>query len=417
MVIITAESSDAPFEKVAGSAGPMQVWDGDWWRLLINNLHHVGLIHLFLNLVALIYLGRIIERRMSAFLYLLLLAGSAFCVSAVTGLVGESGIGLSGIVFAQVGLLMVWRDRDESVADEFTLRAVLVFGFWLLFCQVITYADILHIGNVAHFTGLVYGWIWGQVYLEERQKGIFRFLFGVGHFLLFPAFWFILHPFWLGSWHWYQSQKLDLIHDEMKLALETATDRERPEIEQKIAGIDAERKSVRWQRRKVERLQTALLLEPSIEHGWVELSEIYEREGDRRLGLRVALEGLKHNRNSEKLLNRAVDLWVDDERFTRDSNVPNIVEQVFGAEADIWQEKLSARVVTVQNRLAWQPEELSQLMGLPQLFSPSRFVNRLSGPRNDSAEDPREDPGADSPPKVPEFDPSQPDSAIEGILF
>ena len=42
-----SESESAPSEPVPGSTGPIQVWEGQWWRLLVNNLHHGGLIHLF----------------------------------------------------------------------------------------------------------------------------------------------------------------------------------------------------------------------------------------------------------------------------------------------------------------------------------------------------------------------------------
>jgi membrane associated rhomboid family serine protease len=417
MVMLRTNSHNSEVGEVVGSTGPMQVWDGRWWRLLVNNLHHGGLFHLFLNGCVMIYLGRIIERRMSTFVYLLFLLGSAFAVAALTGLTGKLGVGLSGVAYAQVGLLMVWRDRDESVAEEFTLRAVLVFGVWLLFCQVSTYTRLYPFGNTAHYTGLIYGWLWGQVYLEEQQKGIFRFLFAVSHLLLYPAFWFILHPFWLGSWHWYQSQELDLTHDELIRSLATATSDERSTIEQQIARIEEEQNSEGQRRRKVERLQTAVLLDPTIELGWMELSRIYAQDGDRRLALRTALEGLKSNRSSEKLLNRTVDLWVADELDSKGPHLLNIVEQVFGAESEIWEIKLTALVRTQVNRLSWGPAELAQLMGVPHGFSYSDSLNQPPRERDALPDDIQPAPDIELQPKVPELNPERPDSALEGMML
>lgn len=405
MIMIQADSSDSQFEEVAGSSGPMQVWDGQWWRLLVNNLHHGGLIHLLMNGCAMIYLGRIIEKRMSASLYLLFLVSSMFCVAAASGLTGELGIGLSGIAYAQVGLLMVWRDRDESVGQEFTFTIILFAGFWLMLCQILTYTHILHIANVSHYTGLIYGWIWGQVYLETRQRGLFRFLFGVGHLLLYPAFWFILHPFWLGSWHWYQSQELDLLQNKMQHNFNNATQQERPQIEQQLMRLAEIENSESWQRRKTERLQTALLLEPSIEVGWLELSLLYARNGDRRLALRTALEGLKRNRGSAKLLHRVVDLWVDDERSSRDSDVPEIVEQVFGEEADVWGQKLAARV-SRQQRISRQAEAWGQWIRETRFDLLTNALERLFTEPEPNA--PNEIPAPGSQPAIPQPDPSPP---------
>ncbi|MBD3672702.1 MAG: rhomboid family intramembrane serine protease [Planctomycetaceae bacterium] len=370
-VVIRLQNNNHQWEQVSGTSGPMDVWDGEWWRLLVSNLHHGGLFHLMLNATALLICGRILERRMGFWLYLILIVSSAFVVSAVAGLFEENGVGLSGILYAMVGLLFVWRDRDSEVAEEFPFPMVIAAGAWLLICQLLTYFEIWPIGNVAHYTGFIYGWIWGQVYLEEKQKLIFRFLFGAGHLLLIPAFWFVIHPFWNGAWHYHLATR---------------------------EGIT--------ERQKIERLQTACLLDPGISIAWWQLSELYDKHNDRQLALRVAMEGLKHNRESSRLLDQTVDLWIEDMRTNEQPIGQTLARQIFADEADVWIQKITRRSDSLLNRLSWEPEQLLELLGQE---SPSE----LSVPLLEQLIEKSRQPGSPQP----DFQPDVPDSAREGEVF
>jgi len=371
MQYFRAEGPDQIMKPAEGFLGTTDLWDGDWWRLLVNNFHHVNLLHLLVNATALIVCGRILEPRMSRVLFLLLILGAAATVGVVSGLLEEQGIGLSGILYAMVGMLIVWRDRDESVADEFTYPMVIAAGIWLVLCQILTYLDVWRVGNIAHFTGFIYGWLWGQVYVEETQKLIFRFLFGTGHLLLIPAFWFVMHPFWNGAWHYHLA------------------------ISKEISN-----------RQRLERLQTACLRDRNLADAWRQLSRIYEHQNDRRLALRVAMEGLKHNRASQPLFERTVDLGVEDALQSESPIGPELVSQVFENEANLWEKKLSESAETALNRLNWNPDELTELLGLKHDSGTEQNFSWDTGTLQDEV-----------PEKPPELDPQAPDSAREGELF
>jgi len=371
LVKIRADDQSRQWEEVPATSGPMDVWDGEWWRLLVSNLHHGGWMHLMLNTTALLICGRILERRMGFFLYLTLIISSAFVVIAVSSLFAENGVGLSGILYAMVGLLFVWRDRDTQVAEEFPITMVIGAGAWLMICQLLTYFDVWPIGNVAHYTGFIYGWLWGQVYLEEKQKLIFRFLFGTGHVLLIPAFWFVMNPFWNGAWHYYMANQ---------------------------PGVS--------ERQQMERLQTACLLKPGIGEAWWQLSRLYDKNNDPRLAMRVAMEGLKHNRDSSLLLDQTVGLWIQDAQTNAEPIGELLVQQVFGGEAEVWNQKLTRRTDSLMNRLSWEPEDLLELLGQDQssVLSDSIANELFQGSTPETEPAPKPLPGA-------------PDSALEREIF
>jgi len=361
------DETGMPSEEIVATVGPTHVWDGEWWRLLVDNFHHVNLLHLTLNGIGMVILGRIIEPRMSHTVYLLFIAGAFLTVGAFSAITGELGIGLSGISYALVGLLFVWRERDEDVAEQFTYPMMIGAGVWLMVCQVLTYLDVIAIGNIAHYTGFVYGWMWGQAYLEKQQKLIFRFLFGVGHLFLIPAFWFAMNPFWSGAWHYHQAFE---------------------------AGIS--------RRQHLERLQTACLRDPTLSDAWWRVSRIYEKNNDRRLAMKIAMEGLKHNRGSQKLLDRTALLWTVDALRSQKPIGPTFVQQVFGKEAEPWTAKISKQANEDIQRMSWDPDRLVELMG--QSIMPGRELSLENLEKT-----PKE--------RQPSVDPDSPDSAREGEIF
>ncbi len=366
-VRLGSESGGNQLAEMEATIGLTHVWDGEWWRLLVDNFHHVNLIHLLLNGIGMTILGRIIEPRMSHVAFLSFIAGAFLTVGAISALTGELGIGLSGVLYALVGMLFVWRERDESVSEQFTYPMLMGAGLWLIACQILTYTEMMKIANIAHYTGFIYGWMWGQVYLEKQQKLIFRFLFGVGHLLLIPAFWFAMNPFWMGAWHYH-------------LAFEN--------------GIS--------NRQQLEHLQTACLRDPTLNDAWWRLSVLYEKNNDHRLALRLAMEGLKHNRGSQKLLDRTVDLWAIDTLRTKESIGPALVGQVFGEEAEPWNTKLSRQVNQEIQRMSWNPESLAELMGQSGIPNSELSLDSLKQKQEDSQ---------------PLFDPESPNSAREGDIF
>jgi GlpG protein len=127
------------------------------WRLLLSALPHGGILHIAFNLYWLWVFGTIIEDTCGWARMLLFTAILAAGSSAAEYAVFSGGIGLSGVVYGLFGLLWVLGRRDMrffGVVDRATVR---LFMGWFVLCIVLTYLDVLRIGNVAHAAGLGLG--------------------------------------------------------------------------------------------------------------------------------------------------------------------------------------------------------------------------------------------------------------------
>lgn len=147
--------------------------DGQWWRLGTALFLHFGLLHLGVNLLALVEAGRFVERLLGSGRFLLLYFGAGVAGNllslAVQGNHAVSG-GASGAIFGLWGALLVllWRMRHQLDPAEFRWlfwgAAVFVvvniaFGFF-----------VTGIDNGAHLGGLCSGLL-AAVALERRPPG------------------------------------------------------------------------------------------------------------------------------------------------------------------------------------------------------------------------------------------------------
>lgn len=88
--------------------------DGDWYRLLTSMFLHASLLHLAFNMLALYWLGSIVEQALGTWRYLLL-----YFVSGIAGAAGALlfsspfavTVGASGAIFGVMGALLVLEYR------------------------------------------------------------------------------------------------------------------------------------------------------------------------------------------------------------------------------------------------------------------------------------------------------------------
>jgi rhomboid protease GluP len=134
--------------------------DGQWWRLLSAMFLHFGLLHLAVNMLALVEAGRYVERHYGTTRFLALYfcagAGGNLLSLATQGGRGISG-GASGAVFGLFAavLLLVWRERGRLDPVEFRwlfwgVAAIAVFN--IAFGMLVPGID-----NGAHVGGLLCG--------------------------------------------------------------------------------------------------------------------------------------------------------------------------------------------------------------------------------------------------------------------
>lgn len=149
------------------------VWDGELWRMLTGPMMHGGLYHLWMNLGALLALGRIVEAHATrshlaaVFLYSVI-GGSVLSVL----LSSQTSVGASGGVMGLVGFLwMMARLRPGQMPDDFGERMQYAVGA----TAVLGLIGFEFIDNAAHLGGLLAGAGMGWLLLRDepwqRRKG------------------------------------------------------------------------------------------------------------------------------------------------------------------------------------------------------------------------------------------------------
>jgi len=158
-----------------GFVRPDQIWNGRIWGLVTPIFIHGGVVHLLFDMLWLVQLGRILERTLPPAIYLLLIVAGAAVGSATELLISDqTGIGMSGVVYALFGLM--WAGRGaypawRAVATPDNLRLLVLWG---LFCVATTYLPFLHflglnIANGAHGGGFLFGLCIGFLFYSPRR--------------------------------------------------------------------------------------------------------------------------------------------------------------------------------------------------------------------------------------------------------
>lgn len=127
------------------------------WRLLSMHFVHGNVLHLYLNLSCIWFLGREIERRLGA---LSLIGSSLFLmlgISAVLQAFDRGGIGLSGLVYGQWALILVGQRRCERLRGILSAKVNRWMVIWFFLCVLATVTGTLPISNWGHGGGAVLG--------------------------------------------------------------------------------------------------------------------------------------------------------------------------------------------------------------------------------------------------------------------
>jgi len=157
---------------------------GEWWRLFTPMFLHAGIIHYFLNMLALWFVGSAIEQSHG-----FVNAAIAFIIAGVGGTVLSAlflpqyiSVGASGGIFGFIGMcisdicvnwnLLFIKDNEEGGGNQF--RHVMVI-LWLVVDIIVNCLIGLtpFVDNFTHLGGLVYGFLCGLSTIERLEAGFF----------------------------------------------------------------------------------------------------------------------------------------------------------------------------------------------------------------------------------------------------
>ena len=172
-------------EKLVGwgaNFGPYTL-TGEWWRLLTSMFLHGGLIHLLLNMVALVNIGVQLEMLVGRVQFILayLLCGLAGSVASLwwTSPEVSVSVGASGAIFGMFGmLLMVFLLEREM---EWKSKRAILGNMLFVIGINLAYGMRGNIDNAAHIGGLVAGMVYGAILLLRSDRYITQKYGAVGN--------------------------------------------------------------------------------------------------------------------------------------------------------------------------------------------------------------------------------------------
>lgn len=145
--------------------------DGQWWRLFTSCFLHIGIVHLLLNMYALLYIGLILEPYLgkARFLTAYLITGIAASVTSLWWNELTISAGASGAIFGMYGVtlaLLTTNLLDKSVKKAF-LASIAVFVGYNILNGLKPNSGI---DNAAHIGGLLSGLIIGYVLVPSLKQ-------------------------------------------------------------------------------------------------------------------------------------------------------------------------------------------------------------------------------------------------------
>lgn len=160
--------------------------DGEWWRIISSMFLHIGFLHLFMNMLALYYLGHAVERIFgtSRLLIIYMLAGVSGGLASFAFTVHVSA-GASGAIFGLFGALLFFGTIYRQLFFQTMGRNLLfIVGINIVFGFVVPQID-----NSAHLGGLVGGFIAAAiVHLPMKKQLLKQLMATIGYLIMIIFF-------------------------------------------------------------------------------------------------------------------------------------------------------------------------------------------------------------------------------------
>jgi len=148
---------------------------GEMWRFLTAIFLHGSLLHLVYNLFALALFGSILERLTGSMRFLIVFFISGILANLVSVNFYSSSLGASGAIFGIIGALIVIRPMLVVWAFGLPMPIFIAGILWGIGDLIGAVGFLIgnptdNTGNIAHLSGMVFGFILGMLYRDGNRN-------------------------------------------------------------------------------------------------------------------------------------------------------------------------------------------------------------------------------------------------------
>ena len=142
--------------------------DGEWWRLFLHIYLHAGVLHMLFNVFALLFAGKVVEKKMGSLPYLLLYHVIAIINAIIMCLIfpNSTSVGASAGIFGMIGIVCVMKWKKDAVCNENLKKGefiyIIVFSVLSLLLGLESF--------VTHFVAFGFGIVVGLLMQKKADK-------------------------------------------------------------------------------------------------------------------------------------------------------------------------------------------------------------------------------------------------------
>jgi rhomboid protease GluP len=148
----------------------LTIGKSEWWRLFTCIFAHVGIIHIALNMYALLYIGAYLEPLLGKVRYLAcyIATGLMASLASIWWHDNAASAGASGAIFGLYGIFFALLTTDVI---EKSARSSLIKSIGLFIAYNLVFGLVGPIDNAAHIGGLLSGMLFGYIiYVTMRAR-------------------------------------------------------------------------------------------------------------------------------------------------------------------------------------------------------------------------------------------------------
>ncbi len=151
-----------------GSMSKIRVFsDGEWWRLFLHMYLHAGVLHMLFNVFALLFAGKIVEKKIGSLAFVLLYHTIAIVNAIIMCWIfpDSTSVGASAGIFGMIGIVCVMKLKKDAICKENLRRGefiyIIVFSALSLLLGLESF--------VTHFVAFILGVVVGLL-LRKKSK-------------------------------------------------------------------------------------------------------------------------------------------------------------------------------------------------------------------------------------------------------